>query len=259
MKNTATFTDFDRMMASFTRLIWVIVAFAIVIATLTFYIFNAQPRVYEAYTRLLLAEPVNIGSTLDVPQVRPLAAAAYREAAFSTAVLEQMNQQFPGKLPNDSEKVREIMRIRSIETVGSSSIVFVLSVRNNNPREAAQMADAWAKALQDWEIALIRESYKRAANSLKNRLDWVVSQLTQPSSQTDLTGLRQLRASLERDLGVARSLENSATGQLSLLSQAEIPTKAVQPRPLLSAGIAAIATMLFGFIVLAVRDRLSSS
>lgn len=259
MRSTSSMTDFDRLLFSFSRYIWTLLGISVVIAVVAYLLSTTQPRVYEASARLLSAQPVELGSTTSSPQFRPLAAAAYREAAYGTLVLEQMNRRFPGVLPKEVAKVREKLRIRSIETVGSSSTVFVLSARDNDPRRSAALANAWAEALRNWEEALIRDNFKRASISLENRIRWVDIQIAQAANRTDQSVLRELRANLERELGVIRSLENSATGQLSLLAQAEVPSEAIWPRPLLTAGIAAISTLLLGFILLAVRDRLSGS
>ncbi len=254
MRSTTSLTDFDRLLLSFSRYVWALLGLSIGIAVLAFILGMFQPRVYEATARLLSASPVEVGAGVNTPQIRPLAAAAYREAAYGTFVIEQMNRRFPGALPKELQEIRDKMRIRSIETVGSSSTVFVMSVRDNNPGKAAAMANAWAEALQNWESALVRENYKRAAASLEGRLRWVNGQLSQ--GNRDTTGLQELRTTLERDLGIVRSLEISATGQLSLLSRAEPPSEAIWPRPLLTAGIAAVATLMLGFILLTVRDRL---
>lgn len=256
MRSTSSMTDFDRLLLSFSRYIWALLGVSVMVVIVTYLLSLAQPRVYEASARLLSAQPVELGSTTSSPQFRPLAAAAYREAAYGTLVLEQMNRRFPGVLPKEAAKVREKLRIRSIETVGSSSTVFVLSARDSDPRRAADLANTWAEALRNWEEALIRDSFKRASLSLENRIRWVDIQIAQAANRSDQTVLRELRASLERELGIVRSLENSATGQLSLLAQAEMPTQAIWPRPLLTAGIAAVSTLLLGFILLAVRDRL---
>jgi uncharacterized protein involved in exopolysaccharide biosynthesis len=257
MRSTSSMTDFDRLLLSFSRYMWALLGASVVIAVVAYLLSAIQPRVYEASARLLSAQPVELGSTTSSPQFRPLAAAAYREAAYGTLVLEQMNRRFPGVLPKEVSKVREKLRIRSIETVGSSSTVFVLSARDSDPRRSAALANAWAEALRNWEEALIRDNFKRTSISLENRIRWVDIQITQAASRTDQNVLRELRVNLERELGIIRSLENSATGQLSLLAQAEAPTEAIWPRPLLTAGIAAISTLLLGFILLAVRDRLS--
>ena len=259
MRSMSSMTDFDRLLLSFSRYMWALLGLAVVVAVVAYLLSTFQPPVYEASARLLSAQPVELGSTTSSPQFRPLAAAAYREAAYGTLVLEQMNRRFPGILPKEAAKVREKLRIRSIETVGSSSTVFVLSARDTDPRRAAALANTWAEALRNWEEALIRDNFKRASISLENRIRWVDTQLAQATNRTDQAVLRELRAGLERELGIVRSLENSATGQLSLLAQAEVPTEAIWPRPLLTAGIAAISILLLGFILLAVRDRLSGS
>lgn len=259
MRSTSSMTDFDRLLLSFSRYMWVLLGISVVIAVAAYLLSTSQPRVYEASARLLSAQPVELGSNISSPRFQPLAAAAYREAAYGTLVLEQMNRRFPGVLPNEVAKVREKLRIRSIETVGSSSIVFVLSARDNDPQRSAALANAWAEALRNWEEALIRDNFRRASISLENRIRWIDTQIAQATNRTDQTTLRELRVNLERELGNIRSLENSATGQLSLLAQAETPTEAIQPRPLLTAGIAALSTLLLGFILLAVRDRLYSS
>lgn len=259
MRSMSSMTDFDRLLLSFSRYLWGLLGLAVVAAAAAYLLSTFQPRVYEASARLLSAQPVELGSTTSSPQFRPLAAAAYREAAYGTLVLEQMNRRFPGVLPKEAAKVREKLRIRSIETVGSSSTVFVLSARDTDPRRAAALANTWAEALRNWEEALIRDNFKRASISLENRIRWVDIQLAQATNRTDQAVLRELRAGLERELGIVRSLENSATGQLSLLAQAEVPTEAIWPRPLLTAAIAAISILLLGFILLAIRDRLSGS
>ncbi|MCX7801984.1 MAG: hypothetical protein N2313_03075 [Meiothermus ruber] len=256
MRSTSSINDFDRLLLSFSRYMWALLGVSVLIAVVAYLLSISQPRIYEASARLLSAQPVELGSTISAPRFQPLAAAAYREAAYGTLVLEQMNRRFPGVLPSEVAKVREKLRIRSIETVGSSSIVFVLSARDSDPRRSAALANAWAEALRNWEEALIRDNFKRASISLENRIRWVDIQISQTNNRTDQTVLRELRTNLERELGIIRSLENSATGQLSLLAQAEVPTEAIWPRPLLTAGIAAISTLLLGFILLAVRDRL---
>ncbi|WP_297854401.1 hypothetical protein [Meiothermus sp.] len=252
----SSMTDFDRLLQSFSRYLWAVLGLSVVFAVVVYILTTLQPRVYEASARLLSAQPVELGSATSSPQFRPLAAAAYREAAYGTLVLEQMQRRFPGVLPKDVAKVRERLRIRSIETVGSSSTVFVLSARDNDPRRAAALANAWAEALRRWEEALIRDNFKRAGLSLESRIRWVDAQIAQAPNRTDQAVLRELRGNLERELGIIRSLENSATGQLSLLAEAEVPSEAILPRPLLTAGIAAISTLLLGFILLAMRERL---
>ncbi|MCX7783845.1 MAG: hypothetical protein N2318_09435 [Meiothermus sp.] len=255
MRSATSMTDFDRLLLNFSRYVWILIGLSAGISVLAFFASTSQPRLYEATARLLSANPVEVGSGINTPQLRPLAAAAYREAAYGTFVVEQMRRRFPGAMPKELQEINEKLRIRSIETVGATSTVFVMSVRDSNPEQAAAMANAWAQALQDWESALVRENYKRAATSLESRLRWVNRQISQGGAQ-DMAGLRELRANLERDLGIMRSLEISATGQLSILSRAEVPTEAIWPRPLLTAGIAAVSTLMLGFILLTVRDRL---
>ncbi|MDW8425179.1 MAG: Wzz/FepE/Etk N-terminal domain-containing protein [Meiothermus sp.] len=237
---------------------WTLLIFAGSLGLFTLLISFLQTPVYQASSRLLATQSNAFsGSNLlgTVPSQTLLDAEAYREAALSGLVLGRTLQTagLPSE-PADLEQFNRNARVRTIE--GQNSNVIILSVRSADPKRAAELANTWASSLMRWDDERVRGSFGSYRESLEAQLAVVNNQINQATNRSpeNLTGLRTLQASLQRDIDLVRALERSASGQLSLIDQAIAPARPTSPRPLLYAVAAFLVGLVLAFGLLLLRE-----
>lgn len=209
---------------------------------------------YEAVARLLAAQPTSFqGNTGNLGQTSAIDSEAYREAALSSQVLKKV---FGANV--NLEQLRRIIRVRTVD--GRQSGIVLLNVRRPNPEQAAKEANTWALALRDWDNSRVRESYTRNRAVIESQLNTVRGEIARGGiSSENSEALRSLQGQLLRDRDAIRALELSASGQLSQLDEADVPTRSVSPRPVINSLIAGVLALVAIMLWLLGRDVLASA
>lgn len=201
-----------------------------VVAVVALLISLAGTKKYDATAVLLLkeADPVEaiLGSSSDVSdperesntqigliKLDPVAEAVKKELKLATPTEDLLDQV-------------------STEFQGNSDLVSV-TVRDESPRLAADIANAFATEYVDFRRETARASLEEAAALASNRLESLSPE------ELESTEGRQLEARL-RELEIASSLQ---TGGVEVVRRASVPIDAAVPRPLLST----IVGLLAGF------------
>lgn len=237
----------ERLLFSIQRQLWLIVAVALVVGVAVYFVSRQQPKVYQATARLVAAQPSLMNQNTfsgALPTANALDGSTYREAALGNDVLQSLVSN-PDSEDGAAQlrSLRTQVRARTID--GRQSTVIALSVNNVSPKEAAHLANKWAAALRDWENERVRGSFTRVRKSLEAQLATVARE--RKAGQTPSL----IEENLQRDLDVARSLEQSATGLLSGLEQARAPISPIAPRPARNAALSFLLALM-GLLGLAV-------
>ena len=233
--------------------LWVL-GIPILAVVAAFLISQLPTKQYQATARLLAAQPTAFqGNTGNLGQTSPIDSEAYREAALGSRVLRNA---FGAEV--NLEQLRRIIRVRTND--GRQSGTILLNVRRPDPKQAAQEANAWAEALREWDDNRVRQSYSRTRSVIESQLTSTRNEIASGNLSAErLSGLRSLEGTLLRDRDAIRALELSASGQLSELDEAEVPTRSVSPRPVLNALIAGLLSFVAVVLWLLGREVLASS
>lgn len=245
------FAEFVRQL----RRNWLWVLGIPILAVVAAFLLSQLPtKQYQATARLLAAQPTAFqGNTGNLGQTSPIDSEAYREAALGSRVLRNA---FGADV--NLEQLRRIIRVRTND--GRQSGTILLNVRRPDPKQAADEANAWAAALREWDDNRVRQSYSRTRSVIEAELANVRTQIASGNLSTDrLAALRSREGSLIGDRDSIRALELGASGQLSVLDEAEVPTRSVSPRPVLNALIAGLLAFVAVVLWLLGREVLTSS
>lgn len=154
----------------------------------------------------------------------------------------------------------------SVEPVGSSRIVRI-TARDSNPKEAALLANAVAKAYVDYRHAETASLYEETAAKLSERQSAVEARIAEidellkddPDNAVELEAERRV---LQTELGQLSSQIaqrgggfGAPNGGGSLLQEATVPSRAVSPRPVLNSLLAGAFGLLLGCALALLRDR----
>jgi Mrp family chromosome partitioning ATPase len=150
------------------------------------------------------------------------------------AVAEGVKSQLDLSTPTD-----DLLDQVTTEFQGNSDLVSV-TARDQSPRLAAAIANAFAREYVSFRQETARASLEEAATLARNRLESL-----DPEDLASTEG-RQLEARL-RELEIASSLQ---TGGVEVVRQASVPVSPAVPRPMLSTIIGLIAG--FGLAVMLV-------
>ena len=221
--------------------------FALLLALATFVFSSLQPPVYQASARVLAAQGSSVSQGSfngTIPVATVLDAPAYREAAMSNQVLGLvLSAQGLSANPTDLERFKRSLRLSTVD--GFQSNVLVLGVLHRDPQMAARLANTWADKLRSWDVQRVRGSFANYRASLEAQFG--------TTSPTD-----PIRNVLGRDINLMKALENSASGQLTLLDPAIQPARPAGPKSLLNAlGAFALGLLLAmaAFLIKEANDR----
>ncbi len=162
-------------------------------------------------------------------------------------VAEGVKEQLKLDVPTD-----QLLEQVTTEVEGNSDLVSV-TVRDEDPRQAAAIATAFAEEYVSFRQESARASLGEAAQLARNRLDSLSS-----ADRLSTEG-QQLEAQL-RELEIASSLQ---TGGVEVVRRASVPSDAAVPRPLLSTfiglmvglGLALLIVVLLEFLDRRLKDE----
>jgi len=236
-----------------TRLPLLVVA-VLLAASVAYLLSGLQPKVYEARTTLLAGLSLSEANpNFDQLLVSQRLSATYASLATTTPILEKVIE----RLDLDVTPVQLAKRVAAT-TAGDSSLLTV-SARELTPMEAAALANAVASELIaasptvqgqetevlesiDEDLRSIREEIRAAQTDVSALLE--IEDRT-PSQAAALASLRDRLISLRSTYATLLSLSSGdSPNRLTVIQPALIPDSPVAPRPLLDAGLAAIAALL---------------
>ncbi len=223
-----------------------------------------QPS-YQAEAAVLAYKSNNELKQFDTTLVTapPIDGSAYKEAIYSYPVINSVFE----KLGNDEPEQKDINDIKkkvSIRTEeGRSSSTIKISVKDNQPEQASKLANLFADELIAWENQRAAKGPVKIINALEAQIATIKEQIvlskTQPNPPTDeIRGLEAKLADARLQMSNAKTLLNSAIGNLEKLSPALVPIKPVSPRPKLNATLAFILGLFLAYGVLLLKEALNT-
>lgn len=231
-----------------------------------FFISSSMPEKYESSVTLLSSRAPTSLVTTDVvapPQVDPR---VYSRAVFSSDVIDNAMRYVMGRdITQRESDVFENSVTVSVENHEISSLI-VISVRNENPAQAAEYADAIASQLVAWDRDRARHVLTEATAGLERAVAELTMELEQAanSQSPDAVQLQVTMAALRdqrmRELEATRLRSASvvAVGLLEVMNKAEVPIEAVAPRVLFNSVIAAVLGLIVGYGSSLLTSRLAS-
>ncbi|HHO55296.1 MAG TPA: hypothetical protein ENK21_02830, partial [Trueperaceae bacterium] len=223
-----------------------------------------QPS-YQAEAAVLAYKSNNELKQFDTTLVTapPIDGSAYKEAIYSYPVINSVFE----KLGNDEPEQKDINDIKkkvSIRTEeGRSSSTIKISVKDNQPEQASKLANLFADELIAWENQRAAKGPVKIINALEAQIATIKEQIvlskTQPNPPADeIRGLEAKLADARLQMSNAKTLLNSAIGNLEKLSPALVPIKPVSPRPKLNATLAFILGLFLAYGVLLLKEALNT-
>ena len=225
---------------------------AVLVGALAYFLSARSPKVYEAEATLLIVEAPSTRGTLDATDlVPPLDPEAYQAVAKSETILKTI-----GLDPEEGED-----RVRTRLEKGKRSSVLRLLVKDHDPGLAAERANAWAKALLEWDRARTQEHLRRSKAAIEARiavLDREIAEALEKGDEARLRALERIKADLLKELDWIQALLVAAEAKTSLevLELATPPTEPVAPRPKLIAALAVLLTLFLILFAVLLRQAL---
>ncbi len=125
--------------------------------------------------------------------------------------------------------------------------VYELRASAETPQAARVLADAAVQALLDWDLSRAQEGVKRARASLEGQLNDLTARIAQtPPGSVDAQSLIAARGQVLQNLSQVSVFERAASGTLSLVSEANEPTRPASPHPARDAALAGLLALIVG-------------
>ncbi len=245
------------------RGIWLALVAAILGAVAAHYLSRELPPTYQAQATLLApsqdANQRDFGTTLVTAPA--LDVATYRSAIASRPILVDAIRALTvlsdiQPTNDDVEILRNALTVTAEEARVSS--VVRISVRANDARRAASLANAVAGAAVRWDEARATRALETIMASLSAQIDSLELEIAAAAPGGALEGLQRTRGDLQLQLSSARALRTAAVGRLELLEEAETPRGSIAPRPRRNAVLAGIFMIFLVYGLLLLRAALNT-
>ncbi len=244
--------------------------FALAVASLaalaTYFLSRSiEPR-YQARATVLAAQtnPELRSFGVSLATVPSLDVSAYRTAAQSAPVI--MNALASLGVTEANTKTiynfRDNINVRT-EDARTSSLIYI-DVVNTSAALAADIANAIAKALVDWDTGRASKNIMEVVTTLEQQITALDEQIAtlqgmgDSVTQDQLDGRISLRAQQQEQLYYARALSNSAKGLLDIIEPAMVPLNPVSPKPKLNAALAFVLGLFLSYLVVFLRSALDT-
>ena len=236
---------------------------AVAVAVMVFLVTSNLPPVY-ASSATLIASNTNPGLVrfdIALAAPPPIDLVAYRALATNPAVIEGAR-----RFLSDPSLLDRVQITSSSEVMHLSSIIRI-HARADRPDAAAEVANAVARSLVEWDQQRARSNLAEIVTVLEQQVVSIGENVAAlraapntPSEQLDV----EVAALNERQqqLVLARALRASALGALDVVERAALPTDPIAPLPRSYAAIAflVVAFVTFGLLLLsrALDPRITS-
>lgn len=227
---------------------------------------SREPPVFRADATLLVARGT-AGATFGLSPVTapPIDLGAYRVAAASDQVVGDAMRLMGVAEPT----VGDVRRLRgstavALEAGVRDSSLLRIEGRGETAELAVTRANAVAAALVTWDRRRATESMNRVIRTLEQQIEALSEQVRSLQTIGDEAGLAQvdglvrLRAEQQQQLAYARALVASAEGLVSIIQPADSTPRQVAPRPMTSAGVAALLGFVLAYGLLLLRIALNT-
>lgn len=248
-----------------------LLATALLLAGLTYLLSGSRPAVYEG-SASVAALPTGSGNSVILQTLvtaPPLPPAVVERALRSPAVWQSALTELRRTVP-DSPARRELLdTLRSEASAGEGRSVtltaevnqdfvgvYEIAVRAPTPELAQGGADAFARALLEWDRQRALGGVVRARQNLVTERDDLTARIAAAPTPLDERTLERLRGDVVQRLQQVEVLEQTVSGTLSALAGAVRPQSPVAPRPLRDALLVFGATLFFGVLLLSLLDSL---
>lgn len=230
------------------------------------YVWSArQPAVYESEATVLASSATPDYRSFGVsPVVAPaIDVSAYQVASRSDPVMVDAIVAL-GSQPTD-DAIRSLRSNSSVSaTAAGTSSLLEISARSGLPEVAAARANALADALVAWDVQRATRSVAQIIESLEQQIGSLTEQirslqaLGDSTRQNEIEGLITLRAQQQQSMAVARAMSASAIGRLEVIQRASASSTPVEPRPLVTALLAALAGIVITYGIVILRSSLDT-
>lgn len=242
----------------------------------TYFWSDSQPRVYSASSTLIssgnAASPTDSIIGNSTVRAGALPEGAVAQAMQSTSVLVPLINALKtdNAIPAEekarlSASLEKELRHQQLETVtltsrieqySGGSGIYTINARARTPEAAAQVANLASTSLLNWDRGRALENIRRAEAGFKSQLAQIEQQLKEAPAGLERQTLIAKRANVQTSLTQIGIMENSATGSLSLLSNAVAPLQADAPKPVRNAVLVTLLSLLLGSGIAALRTVL---
>lgn len=252
---------------------WLSILAATLLVTLGVYLLSKQqPQVYEAKGSVMAATS-DVGNSVanaGVVTTPQLPQGAVAEVLQSRTVLNRILSLVQASDLPSLQKLKITDGIQSELANNSYSTITVrarvdalqrgiyeVRALYNTPEGARILADAALKALMEWDTARAKRGVTRAKETLQGQLNNLDAQLaaTAPGS-VEQEALQAARGQARLNLSQVQVLEQTTTGNLVLLSDANTSKRPIAPRPTRNAVLAGLLTLIGGVGLAMVLDAL---
>ncbi len=142
--------------------------------------------------------------------------------------------------------------------------VYDLRSSAESPEAARVLADAAAQALLAWDVERARTGVTRARQNIQQQVDALNQRINAlPKGSLEAQSLIAARGQLLLNLSQATVFEQGASGNLTLLAEANAPRRPVSPKPLRNAALVLLLSLFAGaglaLLLDALRRRVRST
>lgn len=248
-----------------------LLAGAALLAGLTYLLSGSRPAVYQG-TASLAALPPGSGNSVIVQTLvtaPPLPPAVVERALRSPAVWRSALAELRRTVPDSSARRELLGTLQAEASAGEGRSValtaevnqdfvgvYEVAVRAPTPQLAQGGADAFARALLEWDRLRALGGIVRARQNLITERDDLTARIAAAPTALDERTLEQLRGDVVQRLQQVEVLEQTVSGTLSALAEAVRPQSPVAPRPGRDALLVFGAVLLFGALGLSLLDSL---
>ncbi|GGS36178.1 P-loop NTPase [Deinococcus knuensis] len=136
--------------------------------------------------------------------------------------------------------------------------IYELRALSGTPEGARVLTDSAMKALLEWDAARAKRGITLAKQTLQGQVDSLDAQIAAlPTSGAEREALAVARGQARLNLSQVQVLEQVATGNLVLLSEANTSNSPISPKPLRNAVLAGVLALMGGFGLAVLVDALS--
>ena len=252
---TVRLEDFVRLLLRGAPFALALTVLAVIVAVL---ITRASDPVYRASVTLVAPRGAVAPGDLNVVAPAAIDPGVYRSAVFEGGVLVDAAQELEGRTLGERELEAVEQRVRvSVEDQDLSSTLRI-EARAITPQRAADLANAIARGLVDWDRDRARQTIDGGVTALERSLADLDARLADPDpalTAAQIATLTSLRAQRAQALEDARSRAAAAVpiATIAPLRAAEPPERAVGPRLVLNVAIALVLGLVLGYGLVLLR------
>jgi Mrp family chromosome partitioning ATPase len=254
---------------------WIIALSVVLCAALAFFISRAQPQSYES-TNTILSTPAardnNNGFGNLIPKPPALPQGALEKALGSGLIVKRIIANLETQKIGSADERAQVKAGLESEVVERRLNTFLMRSRLDldgkgtyditatgpSPVMATALANTAANELVAWDTERGLGLVKQALSTAKAQLNEADIRLASNTlTITDRETQRTIRVKYVEQISSLQSYMQSATGTLSVLSEAATPIDPVAPKPTRNAALAGLAALLVALSVIVFRTEVN--